>query len=76
MLAARSVTWEIAQLGSCRLETYPWEVAAWENTFGKLPPGKIPLGMYLTLVLSTVVYCYPVLCTIPIINYVVVQVPA
>mgnify|MGYP000929313377 CR=1 FL=1 len=29
--------WEIAHLGSCHLGKYPWEVATWEKSFGKLP---------------------------------------
>ena len=28
---------EIAQLGSCHLGKYPWEVADWEKAFGKVP---------------------------------------
>ena len=28
---------EIAHLGSCHLEKYPWEVATWESAFGKVP---------------------------------------
>ena len=31
------VAWEIAHLGSCHLGKYPWEVAAWEKAFGKVP---------------------------------------
>ena len=31
------VAWEIAHLGSCHLGKYPWEVAAWEKDFGKVP---------------------------------------
>ena len=31
------VAWEIAHLGSCHLGKYPWEVAVWENVFGKVP---------------------------------------
>ena len=27
--------WEITHLGSCNLGKHPWEVAAWENAFGK-----------------------------------------
>jgi len=34
--------WEIANLGSCRLGKYPWDVAAWENILGMLPLGKYP----------------------------------
>jgi len=29
--------WEIAQLGSCHLEKYSWEVAAWKKAFRKVP---------------------------------------
>ena len=25
------------RLGSCHMGKYPWEVAAWENAFGKVP---------------------------------------
>ena len=39
--AARMNAWKIAHLGSCHLEKYPWEVAAWGNTLGRLPLGKI-----------------------------------
>ena len=28
---------KIAHLGSCHLENYPGEVAAWEKAFGKVP---------------------------------------
>ena len=28
---------EIEHLGSCHLGKYPWEVAAWEKAFGKVP---------------------------------------
>jgi len=28
---------EIAYLGGCHLEKYPWEIAAMENAFGKEP---------------------------------------
>ena len=35
-------TWEVADyeigyLGSCHLGKYPWEVALWEISFGKVP---------------------------------------
>ena len=29
--------WEITHFGSCHLGKYPWEVAAWENAFEKVP---------------------------------------
>ena len=29
--------WEIGHLGSSHLGKYPYEVAAWENAFGKVP---------------------------------------
>ena len=29
--------WEIAHLGSCHWENYPWEVASWEKAYGKVP---------------------------------------
>ena len=46
--------WEIKHLGGCHLGNYPWEIAAWEKSFGKvrnitgegchshnhIPPGK------------------------------------
>jgi len=32
---------EIAYLGGCHLEKYPWEIAAMENAFGKEPDIKI-----------------------------------
>ena len=32
--------WDIAQLGSCSVGKYHWEVATWENTIGKLQVGK------------------------------------
>ena len=35
--AARTDHGESAHLGSCHLEKYPWEVAAWENVFGEVP---------------------------------------
>jgi len=28
---------EIAHLGSCHLGKYPWEIAIWEEFFGKVP---------------------------------------
>ena len=29
--------WEITHLASCHLGKYPWEIATWEKSFGKVP---------------------------------------
>ena len=33
----KAAAWEIAHLGSFHLGKHPWEVAAWEKSFGKVP---------------------------------------
>ena len=34
---SKVAAWEIAQLGSCHLRKFSWEVAAWEKSVGKEP---------------------------------------
>ena len=42
--------WEIAQMGSCHLRKFPWEVATWEKAFVKVP--NIGFNVYNVLVVG------------------------
>ena len=65
---------EISHFGSCHLGKYPWEVASWEKSFGKVPNiflfhGFMVLTLYIVLqgiqgirlVISWSLWCYQLL---------------